>query len=874
MTDPGAVPNRARRLLERMLPPADAESLLGDLEETGRADRRGAFWYWRQTLAALWALRGHRTVDGRRSNGDTLMWTFLHDLRIATRALRHSPGFTLVTVVTLALGIGATAAMFSVLNPILLRPLPYPDADQLVMIWENPEGSRTTSSWATSDDLSRRSTSFTSMAKVAWWQPTLDGVAGDAEVLRGQRVGWNYFQTLGISPVLGRSFRAEEDTPDGNAVVVLSDGLWRRRYGADPAILGSTIGIDGLAHTVVGVMPHGFENVAAPDAQIWRPLGYIAGGASACRTCRHIRIIARLEQNVSREQAALELDRISIDLNREYPGDYRAPGMLVIGLHDEITRQARPVLMVVLGAVGFLLLAACANVAHLLLTRALRRERELAVRAALGASRWRLGSQFLAESVMLALLGGMLGVIVAVFGVKAFVAWGPSGVPRLDQVRLDASALGVTAGVALGTALLLALTTTLAAVRTDRLGSVASGGRIVGARHRLARSGLVAVEIALALMLLTGAGLMGRSVMRLLDTPIGLEPGRLLTVGIQTGGPRYADVAARVTFFDNVRREVAGLPGVTGADVISQMPLGGGSDCSGVHAEDRPLPNPQLAPCAQRYNISADWFRTTGIRMRSGRPFAESDRADAPGVVIVSQALARKVWGDDEVVGKRMAYGGPQSRRLTVVGVAQDVPHSGLDDRSGLAVYLPHAQAGWPHMTLVVRTEGDPGMMAAAVRAAIGRVDGTQPIGRVATMDTLLKASTAQRRFALLVFGAFAVVALVLAAAGIGGVLAGMVAERTREIGIRSALGAAPSRIVGLIVRQAGGLTVLGVAAGLAGAIALSRFLRALLYEVRPVDPVVLTTVVVLLLGVALAACVMPARRALGIDPMEALRRE
>lgn len=874
------IPRLARWMIERVLR-GGAEALLGDLEEIGSERAATRWWYWRQAIAALWLARGGRGFrETANHSAESIMSNLWTDVRVATRGLRRTPGFAFAVVITLALGIGASAAIFSVLNPVLLRSLPYPDADRLAMIWELDRGERSNTSWATIGDLSRRATSLEAVVPMGWWQPTLDGETGDAEVVTGQRVGWRYFETLGVAPALGRGFMADEDTPAGRSVVVLSDGLWRRRYGADPAILGKTTSIGGSTYTVIGVLPRGFENVTAPDAQLWRPLGYDAADNSACRTCRHLRALGRLKVGVTRERAEVEVGGISEDLVRAYPTAYPGPGMSVVGLQDDITREAKPMLLVLLGAVGFLLIAACANVAHFVLARVLRREHELAVRAALGAGRLRLAGLFLAENAVLAVLGGTLAILVAVGGVEAFVAFGPRGMPRLDGVRLDAAVVGVTAAIVLGTTLVLTLAATLA-TRTDPFNAMKSGSRIAGGRRRVARSVLVTIELALALMLLTGAGLMARSVIRLLDAPLGLVPGGLLTVDIQTGGPRYAEDAPTIAFFEAVRAEVRALTGVQSADVTSQMPLGGNFDCSGVHAEDKPQPNPQLNPCAQRYSVSAGWFGTTGITLRRGRGFEESDRADAAKVVVVSESLVRRVWGDEDPVGKRIAFGGPESPLRTVVGVAEDVRHTGLDDRGGLAVYLPYSQvmhevgrSADNFMTLAVRTDGDPATLAATVRAAIHRIDATQPIARIATMEDLVSASASPRSFALLVFSAFAAVALTLAAAGIGGMLAGTVAERTREIGIRSALGAAPASIVLLIMRQAGGLAALGMAIGLAAALILSRFLDALLYEVQPADPLVLAGVTAVLASVALAACVVPARQALAIDPLEAVRRE
>ena len=881
---PRRVPRAARRLLEALLPEREREPFLGDLEERlaehpgGARGWRATLRLWREIAAALVLLAPMRRPRPAALDrpGDPLMHGFAADLRHGLRLLRRAPAFTALCTLSIGLGVGMTTAIVSIVGPVLLQPLPFPDPERLVVVWERGEsGESSRTGFETFTDLARESRTLAGAAAISGWEPTLWTGEGDAERLDGQRVSASFFGVLGVRPALGRDFRAEEDAPDPR-VVMIAHGLWTRRFAADSALVGRAISLDGVPFTVVGVLPAGFDDVLSPGAQIWRPLGYAAGQPWACRTCRHLRMVARVRPDASLAAAAADLDAISARLVADHPTSYPAAGVRVVPLGDEVTRAFRPVLIAVLGAAGLVLLLAAANVAYLQLARALRREEEFAVRVALGAGRPRLARQLLAEGVLLAVLGGVAGLVVAALALPALLARLPESLPRLAAVRLDVAALLGSAAVILAAGVGAGLAPTWQGGHAT-LAALRSGTRLVGSRRRLARAGLVVTEVALALVLLVGAGLLARSLVGLMAVDAGFEPSRLLTLDVQAIGPRYEREAAVYENRERMRAAIRAIPGVADVAVTNQLPLGGSMDMYGVRAQDRPLANPQLAPAADRYTVSPEFMRTMGIPLLRGRGFAPADARDsAEPVAIVSAALAARIWGEEDPIGKRIQLGGSSAPWRRVVGVAGNVRHAGLDASVTQQVYVPERQWPWADafVTLVVRTHGEPTSVAAAVRRAARAVDATQPVGRVATMEQVMARSTAQRRLALLLFAAFAGAAVALAAAGIYGVLSGSVAERTREIGVRTALGATPGDIVGLVLRQGAILGLVGLAVGAAGALALGRLLEALLFGVRPSDPLTLAGVAALLALVTLAACLVPARHAMRVNPMDALRSE
>jgi putative ABC transport system permease protein len=801
--------------------------------------------------------------------------SFLADLKIAARLLGRSPAFAFVSVLTLGLAIGATTAIFSVIEPVLLRPLPYPNADKLVLVWErDADGSRDNVGFPTFRDLVARSRTLERAAAIGDWQPTLSDL-GDPERLQGDRVSWTYFRTLGVQPVLGRDFIENEDLPGNNQVVILSYGLWQRRYGGDASIIGKAISINGNPVTVVGVMPASFDNAPTPTAKIWRVLGYL-NQPFACRTCHHLRMIARIRPDVSLATAQTELDRIQSQLVKAYPKDYASVGVLVGRVQDEITLGTRPALFALSGAVLLVLLIAVANVVSLQLARAMRRAEEFAVRGALGASRSRMIRQLLTEGLLLAFLGGVAGLVVVYATLPLLVAHLPQALPRLSSIHVDVGALGVVTAIVL----LLAVVMGLAPARgrfVDLSAALRSGRRLSGTANHATRATLVVGEVALAVMLLVSAGLLGRSLVHLLGMNAGFDTTHLLTLEINSTGARYPNDTSVFNYHDRVRDAVGALPGVTNVAVANQLPLGGNLDMYGVIDAANVPANPELVPSGDRYAVSTEYLRTMRIPILSGRGFEASDVVDgANKVALVSAALGQRLWPNESPIGKGIRVGGLDAPIRTIIGVTGNVRHTGLDAKTTMQWYIPERQMFFSdnQEVLIVRTAGDPAALAAAVRRTIAAIDPTQPIVKIATMDEVVAASTSQRRLALVLFGAFAAAALLLAIAGIYGVLAGSVSERTREIGVRSALGATPGSLIALIVGQGGRLAALGIVLGLGGSFALTRYLQSLLFGIAPNDPATLVGVCLLLSCVTLAACLVPASRAARVDPSAALRSE
>ena len=851
-------------LLERFLRPEVSTSVVGDLLEQRQ---RGSLWVFRETSSALWNLHAHRR------SGDNYLMTFLSDLRIAARLLRRAPAFTAVAVLTLGLAIGATTAIYSVIEPVLLRALPYPAPERLVFVWEQQrDGGRDNIGYLTFRDFVNESKTIESAAAIGDWQPTLSG--DNAERVGGDRVSWTYFKTLGVRPEIGRDFTAEEDAPGKNQVVILSHGLWERRFGADRDIIGKTIALNDNPVTVVGVMPASFDNVVSPTSQIWRPLGY-ASQPWTCRTCHHLRMIARVRPTASMAAAATEIEHIHQRMEKAYPDQYASVGALTVPVQTEMTRAVRPALLALAAAVALVLLIAVANVVNLQLARAVRRQDEFSIRAALGAGRSRLLAQLVTEGLLLAALGGAAGLVVARFSLPLLVAKLPPSLPRLSAIHVSPAALAAVSCIVLLLALVMGLVPARSPAGDLGIG-LRSGKRLLGGRNHSLRVSLVVGEIALAMLLLVSAGLVSRSLIRLLSVDAGFEPRNLLTLEINSAGKRYATDSLVWSYHDRVRDAVKALPGVVDVAVANQLPLGGNVDRYGVLDPDNIPSNPELVPSGDRYVVSESYFRTMHIPILRGRAFTTAESPDtSQWVAIVSQGLADKLWPGIDPVGKRIRLGGIKGKDRRVVGVAGSVKHRGLDATIGLQWYAPERQ--WTsddQEMLVIRTSVDPASMTAAVRKTIAAIDPTQPIVKVATMDQLIATSTAQRRLALVLFTAFAIAALLLAVAGVYGVLAGSVAERTRELGVRSALGATPRDIVRLVIGQGGRLAAIGIVLGLGGSLAVTRYLHSLLFNIEPNDPITLGGVAALLALVTLAACLIPATRAARVDPSRALRSE
>ena len=889
---------RPPRILERLiawaLPRAEDEFILGDLAEEYVEDRqrgsraRSILRYLWTGFAIAWHLRetrGSRAIQPRR--GDGIVAAFIRDLHAAGKTLRHARGFTVTVVLITAVGIGATTAIFSVANPILFSPLPYAAPEHLVMVWERAsDGSNNRTGYATFADLSREGRTLQSSAAIAGWQPTIATGDGDAERLRGQSVSWQFFEMLGLGPAIGRGFVQADDQPGEPRVAVLTHGLYQQRFGSDSSLVGKTILLDGRPYGVIGILPAGFDDVFQPGTQIYRTLSYAASQPWACRTCRHLRMVARIHPDVAVDAAATELNMLSTQLVAEYPTEYPAAGINLVPVHEEVTRQARPALMAVLIAAGFLLLIACANITNLQIARSVRRGNEFAVRVALGAGIPQLVRQLLAEGSLLALSGGVAGVLLAAGAITMLKPYLPEDLPRLGAVGLDISALIFSVGVTFAVGLLVGLAPLATARRAQT--QAFRAGRSATRRSDVGRGAIVVGEVALALMLLTGTGLLGRSLLTLLAVDPGFEAERLLTLEIQSTGPNYGEDAAVWSYHDRVRDAVTAIPGVVAAAVSTQLPLGGNFDGNGIMAEDKPLDNPELAPGGQRYAVSPEYLSTMQIPILEGRNFTADDgpgnkseqASDAgggkAGVTILSASLARRIWGEESALGKRIRVGGPSRPWLTVVGIAGDVRHTGLDQTELHGFYVPERQWYWAdnQVVLVVRTATRPLSLAPQIVQAVRDIDPSQPVMHLRPGDQLIATSTAQRRLALMLFAAFGIVAALLSAAGVYGVLAGAVAERRREIGIRTALGATPRAIVQWVLRQGMAMAVGGLVLGLVGSILLTRYLRAMLFGIEPTDPATLGGTALVVALVALGACLIPAWRALRVDPVTVLKAD
>lgn len=846
------------------------------IEEATEAHRARGLSREEARLAARRELGNPLNVreDVRAYGWEHTVETFFADLSYGARRLLSAPGFTVLTALTLALGIGGTTAIFSVIRPVLFEPLPYPAANRLVTIWEvGGDGSRVPGTFGMYRELAARTPSFDAIAALKPWQPAMTG--GDRpERLDGQRVSAGYFEALGVAPARGRTFRRSEDRPDAPPVVVLSDELWHRRFGADPDILGRRIALDETPHLVIGVMPSGFQDVLAPSAEVWAPLRYDVSQGRAWG--HHLRMVGRLHPGAGFRLAADELEGVGrAVLDEQQPTTYgREVEFTVVALHDDLTRGVEPALLAILGAVALVLAMACVNVTNLVLARGVHRRGELALRIALGAPRRRLVRQLLTESLLLVGLGGLAGTALAALGVRGLVALGPPGLPRAGEIGVDAGlfafGLGLTTLIGLGVGAIPAFQAAGSAVHPHlHHGSARIAGGNLGTRRAL-----VVAQVALALVLLVSSGLLLRSVERLLGVAPGVDPSSLLTMKVQTSGHRFDDDSTTRRFFARALEAVRDVPGVSAAALTSQLPLSGDHDLYGVHFEPGPLEDPGETRGTFRYAVSPGYFETMGIPLRRGRLLDEQDRGDAPRVAVVSASLAERRLPGIDPLGRRLRIGtGPL---YTVVGVVGDVRQESLALDETAAVYTTAAQWRFADraMSLVVRGGDEVASLVPAVREAIWSVDADQPIVRIATMEELLAASVAERRFALVLFEAFALAALLLAAAGIYGVLSGSVAERTHEIGVRSALGASRRKILSMVTRQGLTLVGLGVALGAGGAVAAGRSIAALLFGVSPLDPVTYLGVLAILVGVATVASGAPAWRAARIDPADTLRAE
>ena len=876
-------PRVAEWLLRRTLPAGTrGQSILGDLVEEWReagATPRATLRFWRHALSL--ALR--YSVKHDRSHGhppersdDMFLDNLRNDLRYAVRSYAKAPAFTLIILTTLALGIGASTAIFSMVNGILLQPLPLPDPDRLVYANEvNGKGVVISMAWPNYVDWRARAQSFQSLANSRDEPYTLTGV-DRAQRLRGRRVTGNFFQTLGVSPVLGRGFTEEDDRPNTPPAVVISEPFWRTQLGADPAIIGRTLQLNDAAHTVVGVLPRDFQFVRPYD--VFVSMGPMAGERNLLDRGNHTGFYAlgRLKPGVSVEAAGAELRSIAASLEREYPNTNTGVSVRAERLADRLVTDIRLTLLVLFGAVGFLLLIACVNVANLLVARGAARQHELAVRAALGGSRRRLVSQMLVESTFVSIAGGALGVGAGAWLLRALVAVAPEGTPRIADVRLDAAALAFAFAAAAICGLVFGALPAFQA-SGDAGQQVLVRGRAAGfasRSHRL-RRGLMVVETALALVLLTGAGLMMRTLHELTQVETGFRSDHLVTTRFSLAGEQWTR-PKRVAFYNELQSRLRAVPGISDAAFTYSLPIDGSNWNSIFIVGDKPVPPRSQLPSAAFTPVSAGFFETMGMRLIRGRFFDGTDSATAPKVTVINESLAKRLWPGEDAVGKRLKQGWPETPNewREVVGVVADVKLNGVAAETPMQAYLPLPQEPPESMAIVARTQGDPAAAGPAIEAAMQQLNKDLPLFQIRTMDDVLGTSLARQRMSMLVFVIFALVALTLASIGLYGVVAHGVTERMHEIGVRIALGAEQWHVVGMIVRQGLSMALVGTANGVAGAIALSRWIQSLLFGVTATDPATLAAVVTVLLAVAVVACSVPAWRATRVDPTSALRAE
>ena len=806
----------------------------------------------------------------------------MRDIRYSLRRLLKSPAFTAVVILTLGLGIGANTAIFSVVNTVLLQPLDYREPDRLVTInhfyrsvqLNNLEAPVSAIGFR---DYRDKTKSFDAVAVETGWAANLTGT-GDPERVPATRVSGDYFRVFGVAPQLGRVFGRDEDQPGKNRVVVVSDGLWKRIYGGDRGVVGKTMQLNGQNYTVLGVMPQGFRAFFNVRADIWTPLALdLKQMTPQNYTNEWLNLTARLKAGVSAKQADAEMKAYAEQVRRLYPNFVGQEWTLkVTTLNQLATGKIRPALLVLLGAVGFVLLIACANVANLLLARVTSRQKEVAIRTALGADRWVLVRQLLTESVMLALAGGVLGLAVAYWSVKTLVAAIPS-IPRASDLGIDGVVLAFTLVISVATGLLFGVVPALQTSRTNLHDTLKEGGRAGSAdvSGRGLRRALVIGEVALALTLLIGAGLMIKSVAKLERVTPGFDPDRLLTFDLSLPNAKYPNDTVRQQFFEAMVERVSHVPGVVSVGGTSTMPFTDNWSTGTFGVEGyQPGPN-QPPPWGDIRAVTPEFFRTMRIPVLQGRAFGTQDTRNSQAVVVIDEEFVRKYYSGQNPIGRRIIFSAPPDTMRTIVGVVGHAMHEGLDAKPRIQLYLPYSQLGGiPSMSVAVRTTGEPLLMARPVRDAIHDVDKNMPLSNVKSMDGLLESSLGQRRLSMILLGAFSAIAMLLASIGIYGVLAYSVTQRSRELGIRMALGAARGRVLRLVIGQGMVLAGIGIVIGLAGAFALTRLLTSQLYSIKPTDPATFVGVSLLLGAIALVATLVPALRATRVDPVVALREE
>jgi len=807
-----------------------------------------------------------------------------NDVRYALRMLRRSPSFTAIAILVLALGIGANTAMFSVIHAVLLQSLPHDKPEKLVILWMRFTGIGIPKdqNWVSAPEFMDLRTTSKAFSEIA----AIDGtsynirVSEKPERIEGAAVSASFFRLLRVQPMLGRSFRSEEETVGRNGVIIISYGLWQRRFGSDPNVTGRPLNINGRSFQIIGIMPKGF---GYPDlAEIWTPLAFAADDLAPSRRGNHgLLAIARIRDDISFAAAQADMAGVSqriIEGAPDYP--YKDFGFRVImtPLLEDMIGDLRPALLILMGSVAFVLLIACSNVANLLLAKASSRERELAVRNALGASRIRLIRQLLTESVVLSIAGALVGITMAKWVLMALIRVAEASMPRITQAELNWPVLGFSAAIAILTSVVFGLWPALRSSADFNPESLKEAGRPVtsGTARRRLRDALVVAEVALSLALLAGAGLLIRSFMRLQEVDPGFRPHNVLTMRISLPDSRYGDPGKMRAFYRELNRRIAALPGVEAAGAIGLLPLSGQNSSGTVTVDTQAIPVENRTPEADRRPVTAGLFQALGIELLRGRYFDERDSENAAPVAIVDETMARTYWPNENPIGKRIKRGGAQSTApwMTVVGVVRHVRYRTLESPSRVQLYWPEVQNPSPDLSIVIRTATEPHALASAVERQILAIDPDQPAYMVRTMDELMSNSMARRRLSTWLLSAFAGIAMLLAAAGVYGVISHSVAQRTRELGIRMALGASRGQILRMVIQHSLGLVVIGVAIGLAGSLFLTRLMTGMLFNVRATDPFTFAAVALILACVGLIAGYLPARRATHIEPVEALRQE
>lgn len=816
------------------------------------------------------------------------MTSFLQDLRYGVRTLLKTPTFTIVAVLVLALGIGANTAIFTVVNTLLLRPLPYPDSSKLVMLWEtNPRFQIGVDTLPVTPgnfvDWREQNTVFEHVCAVGAGHWNLTG-AGEPERIAGASVSPDFFQLMRIEPILGRTFLEDEDQQGKDKVLVISHALWLKRFGGDASLVGKTIAIDGEGYTVIGVAPEGFQFPRAGEmpsftgvtnqTELWRPMPFEKDLITKSRANHQLSVIARLRPGVTRQRAQVEMTSLASRLEQAYPESNQDIGVKVLSLNEQVVGNFRTAILVLMGAVALVLLIACANVANLLLARSSARQKEIAIRTALGASRARIVSQLLVEALLLSAAGGIAGSLFSMWAIEGLLLMN-GRLPRVLEIGMDMTVVGFIAGVVLLTTLLFGLSPALQVSRVNISDALKEGSWSSSGNRFQFRNVMVIAEIALSIVLLIGAGLMIKSLARVLGVDPGFNSKNTLTVQLSLLNSKYPKQTQQINFFERVAGDVRNLPGVQSVGVISSAPLSGGIyaggfSIEGIEASDRD----DLV--ADRRMVSSDYFNTLGIPIVSGRGFSDHDNQSSEGVAIVSESWIRRYFNSNDPLTRRVKLGGRDSSRpwLTVVGVAGDVRDAALEQDARPCIYVPYSQFPSSAMTLVVRSASDPMTLVASIREAVWGIDKDQPVTDVKTIDQYISAAVSPRRFNAILLGSFAGLALVLASIGVYGVISYDVSRQIRDIGIRVALGAQSTDVMKLIIGRGMALVLTGAAIGTLASLGLTRVLDSLVFGVSTTDPVIYLGVSALLVGLSLVACYLPARRALRVDPLVALRCE